>query len=345
MARGRTGLLPGLCAGPDPDGTLETLLGADGACVVREALQAAADHGSDAGKVLRLPGGDGARWLELGVTRLPARASGDAACYLLVARDVSARETSARRAIAAREALAVQSREDEYRAAIETSTDGYWAVDPSGRILDVNEAYCRLSGFAREEVVGHSSLEFDALADPADAPARVEQFRLAGRQRVETLHRARDGRLWPVEVNVTYSPVGGGRIFAFIKDQSAARRAEAELRRLWLAVEQTSNAVLITDLEGNIDYVNRAFCETTGYGREEVAARNARMLGSGRTPEASWQEMWGRIGQGLSWSGEWFNRRKDGQEYVASARVTPLREADGSITRYLAVQDDITERK
>ncbi|MFM7274798.1 MAG: hypothetical protein ACKO4A_13260, partial [Gammaproteobacteria bacterium] len=137
MARGRTGLLPGLCAGPDPDGTLETLLGADGACVVREALQAAADHGSDAGKVLRLPGGDGARWLELGVTRLPARASGDAACYLLVARDVSARETSARRAIAAREALAVQSREDEYRAAIETSTDGYWAVDPSGRILDV----------------------------------------------------------------------------------------------------------------------------------------------------------------------------------------------------------------
>jgi PAS domain S-box-containing protein len=467
-------LLPGLSLVPGPDCTVEALFGSDGASVLREVLRVAAERGSDAGKVLRLPGGDTPRWLELGATRLAASASEVGARYLLLARDVSTRETLMREAVAARDALteryrlvadnatdviwlydiveerfvymspavqrlrgftveeamsqsmrdsmdaeswdrsnagiamriaalqrgdgsariateelrlgcrdgsfidaevtttllrdasgrvnriegvsrdlrerrraelALKGREDEYRAAIETSPDGYWLLDASGRILDVNEAYCRLSGFAREELIGHTALEFDAGTDPAEVPARLEQIRQAGQQRIETWHRARDGRLWPVDVSVTFSPLAGGRMFAFIKDLSATRRAEAELRRLWLAVEQTSNSVLITDLEGNIEYVNRAFCEVSGFGRDEVVGRNARMLGSGRTPRTTWQAMWGRIGQGLSWSGEWINRRKDGREFIESARVTPLREPDGSTTRYLAVKDDITERK
>ncbi|MGB0129678.1 MAG: response regulator, partial [Rhodocyclaceae bacterium] len=102
---------------------------------------------------------------------------------------------------------------------------------------------------------------------------------------------------------------------------------------------------VITDLDANIEYVNEAFVQVTGYGREEVLGRNPRILNAGKTPKDRYEDLWASLTGGRSWKGEFVNRRKDGTEYVEFATIAPIREADGRITHYLAVKEDISEKK
>lgn len=132
-------------------------------------------------------------------------------------------------------------------------------------------------------------------------------------------------------------------------DAQAARReaeaAAAELRNLSMAVEQSTESIEITDLAGNITYVNDSFLRQTGYSREEVIGRNPRILQSGHTPETSYQAMWAALNNGQTWRGEFNNRRKDGSEYVEFATISPIRQPDGTVTHFVAVKEDITDRK
>lgn len=123
------------------------------------------------------------------------------------------------------------------------------------------------------------------------------------------------------------------------------RQAEDELRKLQLAVEQSPNSIVITDLDANIEYVNQGFVNVTGYGREEVIGRNPRMLRSGKTPPEVYQAMWAQLTRGEAWKDEFINRRKDGGEYVESIYFSPVRDADGRVTHYLAIGRDTTERR
>ena len=118
-----------------------------------------------------------------------------------------------------------------------------------------------------------------------------------------------------------------------------------EMGKLSLAVEQNPNSVVITDLEGNIEYVNLGFCNNTGYVAEEVVGQNARLLKSGQTPIASFESMWQSLLEGRSWKGEFINRSKGGELQTNFAHVLPLRQEDGSITNYVSIQEDITEKK
>ncbi|MCX7141218.1 MAG: ATP-binding protein [Proteobacteria bacterium] len=125
----------------------------------------------------------------------------------------------------------------------------------------------------------------------------------------------------------------------------AMRGREAQLQKLSQAVEQSPESIVITDLEGRIEYVNAAFTAVSGYGRDEVIGENPRILNSGKTPGASYAAMWQALAQGEPWRGEFCNRRRDGGEYVEFAIVTPMRQADGRITHYVATKEDITEKK
>lgn len=128
--------------------------------------------------------------------------------------------------------------------------------------------------------------------------------------------------------------------------REAERKAnEDELRKLSQALEQSPESIVITDTEARIEYVNQAFVENTGYAREALIGQNPRLLNSGLTPPETYVAMWESLVQGVPWKGEFINRRKDGSEYVEFAIVTPLRQADGSISHYVAVKDDITEKK
>lgn len=123
------------------------------------------------------------------------------------------------------------------------------------------------------------------------------------------------------------------------------KRRELELRQLSLAVEQSPESIVITDLDAKIVYVNEAFVRKTGYSREELIGSNPRILNSGKTPKENYLGLWGSLTSGQTWKGEFVNRCKDGSEYVEFAIVVPICQPDGCISHYLAIKEDITEKQ
>jgi len=130
-----------------------------------------------------------------------------------------------------------------------------------------------------------------------------------------------------------------------LREHAALRATQQELRKLSLAVEQSPDNVIITGVDARIEYVNDAFLRTTGYHRENVCGENPRLLNSGKTPKSTYAALWNTLALGHPWKGEFCNKRKDGSEYIVLSHVAPLRQADGRISHYVAVQEDITERK
>lgn len=130
-------------------------------------------------------------------------------------------------------------------------------------------------------------------------------------------------------------------------DRMAAEieRRDAELRRLSMAVEQSPECIVITDTNARIEYVNEAFCRITGYSREEAIGRNPRILNAGLTPRETYDELWATLSRGEVWRGEFHNTRKDGANYLELATIAPIKQPDGTITHYVAVKEDITQRK
>jgi PAS domain S-box-containing protein len=127
--------------------------------------------------------------------------------------------------------------------------------------------------------------------------------------------------------------------------REALRRSNVELRKLGRAVEQTPATVMITDLGGRIEYVNPRFTEVTGYTAEEALGQNPRILKSDRTPPEVHRAMWETIAAGRVWQGELCNRKKDGTLFWESASISPVRDEQGVTTSYVAVKEDITDRK
>jgi two-component system, sensor histidine kinase and response regulator len=147
-----------------------------------------------------------------------------------------------------------------------------------------------------------------------------------------------------------------GKVFAYVAAHSAMLqqaltddrerdRVESELRKLSSAVEQSPASIAITDLAATIIYVNDGFVRTTGYSRDELIGQNPRRLQSGLTPRSTYHDMWHKLRHGEVWRGELLNRRKDGSEYIEATVIAPVRQADGSISHYVAIKEDVTEQK
>jgi len=131
-------------------------------------------------------------------------------------------------------------------------------------------------------------------------------------------------------------------LLSILEDQ---KLAEASLRKLSQAVEQSPEAVVIADLEANIEYVNQAFLDASGYTLEEILGKNSRILQSGLTSQRTYEELWEALVNGRVWSGQLINKRKNGEIYYEHAVISPIRQADGKATHYLAVKQDVTEKK
>ena len=114
---------------------------------------------------------------------------------------------------------------------------------------------------------------------------------------------------------------------------------------LTYAVTNSPATVVITDVNGNIEYVNRKFCKLTGYAASEALNRNASMLNSGHMPKKFYRSLWGRLTKGKSWTGEFHNRKKNGEPYWEQAAISPVRDDKGCICHYLKIAEDITRRK
>ncbi|MBM4054034.1 MAG: EAL domain-containing protein [Planctomycetes bacterium] len=123
------------------------------------------------------------------------------------------------------------------------------------------------------------------------------------------------------------------------------KRAEGNVRKLFHAIEQSQNLVIITDIHGVIEYVNPRFISTTGYTKEEVIGKKPNILKSGNTPVEEYRRLWDTILYGKEWQGEFHNRKKNGELYWERASITPIRDEKGTITHFLGIKEDITDRK
>jgi hypothetical protein len=132
---------------------------------------------------------------------------------------------------------------------------------------------------------------------------------------------------------------------SLIQDITERKRAEEQLRKLSRAVEQSPASVMITNIQGNIEYVNPKFTQLTGYSSQEVMGRNPRILKSGMQPPEVYEELWKTILSGHEWRGEFANKKKNGEIYWESASIVPIRNSRGAITHFLAVKEDVTEGK
>ncbi len=131
----------------------------------------------------------------------------------------------------------------------------------------------------------------------------------------------------------------------FAADIDDRKAAESQSELLIAALEASANAIAITDLSGSIEWVNPAFCELTGYTRVELVGSNPRLLKSGMHDAAFYEEMWKTLKSGRSWRGEIVNRRKDGRLIDEELIIAPVRDAKGSTHHYIAIKQNISERK
>ena len=129
------------------------------------------------------------------------------------------------------------------------------------------------------------------------------------------------------------------------REISEHRQTNEKLRKLSRAVEQSASSIVITDTEGIIEHVNPAFCESTGYRFDEAVGQNPRVLKSGEHPPEFYREMWQTISSGRTWKGELVNKHKDGTRYWEYATISPVKDHAQNITHYIAIKDNITERK
>jgi PAS domain S-box-containing protein len=251
--------------------------------------------------------------------------------------------------LASREAYREQ--EAHFRALFEHAGDAI-LISCNQVCVDCNPRALALFGCAtREQLLGRSPADYSPPTQPDGRDSKLTSCDLAAAaalapQSFPWRHLRFDGGAFDAEVTINQIHHGDQVLIqSMIRDVSERRRDETELRKLSLAVEQSPSAVVITDDQANIEYVNPAFVAISGYRAEEVIGRNPRMLSSGQVDRATYEALWHNLKQGLAWQGEFINRRKDGVLYTESVWISPVRQADGRVSNYLAIKEDISERK
>lgn len=223
-------------------------------------------------------------------------------------------------------------------------------LDAEGRILRFNRFVEELSGYARSELQNADWFAIFPLEAERDAArARFLEAVAGGRSTANTsVIVARDGRRILVEWHDKPVRDAGGAIVGLLAlGQDVTERERLAESRLLLsaAVEQSVASIVITDAHADIQFVNAGFTRSTGYTLAEVLGQNPRLLKSGHTPPKAFEDMWAALTRGRPWEGELLNRKKNGEDYWELARISPIVDADGRTTHYLAVKEDITQRK
>lgn len=232
-----------------------------------------------------------------------------------------------------------------YKHVIETTNDGFWRFDTNGYLLEVNQSYARSVGYTINELIGkHISSISASTSVHEEVRARLDGIiNKTTSTDFETMHRHKDGHLVYFQTTNTYLPEANC-LFALLHDISRRKQAEAALRIAATAFE-THEAIMITDANANIIRVNNAFQVITGFSAEDVFGKNPRILSSGRQDRQFYAAMWKQLLKTGSWTGEIWDKRKNGQIYPKWLTITAVKDNEGITTEYVAIFSDITARK
>jgi PAS domain S-box-containing protein len=216
----------------------------------------------------------------------------------------------------------------------------------SGNIVEVNRAFLSLTKCKENEILG-KSLQGSGFFDGERFLGFFNDC-LAGKlnEPREATFVDIDGNLHYAEINTQLIDAAGQKLVLFVfHDITKRKSAEEKVQLLSRAIDQSPVSVVITDKEGQIEYVNPKFCEVTGYTSEEAIGQNPRVLKGGETPDTVYKDLWSKITNGEQWVGEFHNRKKNGELYWESATISGVRSEAGEVTHFLAVKEDITEKR
>ena len=241
---------------------------------------------------------------------------------------------------------ALEESRDQYFDLYEFAPVGYLTLSADGLIAQINLTGAKLLGRERDKLLLRPLRAFVMGRDEDRWMRHFITLKAGGEQGSIELELQRgDGSVFNARLDCTPQSERTPGMRIAMADITRQMQAAAQIRKLSMAVDQSPASIMITDLAANIEYANPSFLRSTGYEREEVIGENPRLLKSGKTPLETYGAMWDALTSGRPWQGEFVNRRKDGSEYVELAIITPLRDPDGKVTHYVAVQDDITEKK
>ncbi len=241
---------------------------------------------------------------------------------------------------------ALKDSEERFRIIFEESKDGIVQVDMENRKFhSANKAFCDMVQYTLDEI---GQLGIMDIHPGEDVPWILDEFdRRARRKTEKTMDipvRRKDGSIFWVDVKSSPVTISGKNfVLGNFRDVTERRKTMGTLARLGMAVEQTSETIIMADRDGTILYVNPAFERRSGYSREEVIGRSIATLRSGEHDESFYREMWSVIARGEAWTGHIINRKKDGSLYEEDATISPVRDSSGNVVNFVAVMRDVTQ--
>ncbi|NOY08025.1 MAG: PAS domain S-box protein [Spirochaetes bacterium] len=238
-----------------------------------------------------------------------------------------------------------------YRNIFDSANDAILIMEDS-KFTDCNGKTLEIFGVsAKKDIINHGLWEFSPAKQPDGSDsfikaAEIINTALSGTpRRFYWKHKKADGSLFDTEVSLNRIKGYRGYLLAMIRDITFTRQTGEQLKKLRITMEQSPVSIVITDLDGNIEYINPKFSEITGYSLEEVRGKNPRILKSGETSDGEYKKLWETITGGRIWRGEFHNLKKNGQLYWESAVIAPVKDDNGKITNFIGVKEDITELK
>jgi polar amino acid transport system substrate-binding protein len=244
--------------------------------------------------------------------------------------------------------------EERSRLLLESAGEGIFGVGKDGLVNFINPAGVKMLGYKDDEVIGHKIHPLIHHTNADGTPYPVEECPMHHSLVDGTISNIDDEVLWrkngtsfPVEYTSVPIRKDGSVIGTVVlfRDITERKQAEEELQKLSSAVEQSQVSVVITDPEGTVEYVNPKFTEVTGYSTEEAIGQNPRVLNAGIQPPEFYKDMWDTIKAGEVWQGEFANKKKSGDIFWENATISPIRNSESRVTHFVAVKEDITDRK
>lgn len=246
---------------------------------------------------------------------------------------------------------ALKDNEEKYRLLFYDSPEGNLIIS-GGVFVECNKAAELLIGYSRGDLLGKKPEELSPEYQPNgkrsdEMVADMVRRTLQGEKvQFNWIHVRSDGEEVTFRIHLNAIVYEGElAVFTTWHDITEQLKAEARLRELSVAVEQSPVSIVITNLDGSIKYVNPKTTQTTGYSAEELIGQNPRVLKSGDTTASEYDTLWNNISTGTTWNGIFHNKKKNGELYWESSTISPIFDSEGNITHYLAVKEDITKRK
>ncbi|MFA5300210.1 MAG: PAS domain S-box protein, partial [Lutibacter sp.] len=203
-----------------------------------------------------------------------------------------------------------------FRTLLDNSNDSIEVLDPAtGCFLDINENGCKELGYSRIEFLKLSVYDIDPLVSPQSFAEMIKELRKVEFITQEGIHKRKDGTSFPVEINIRLVNLEKEYIVSLARDISLRKQSEELVLKLSSAVEQSPVSVMITDKEGNIEYVNPRVIKITGYQLNEIIGKNPQIFSSGETTKSKYEDLWNNLRAGKEWHGELLNKKKNGEFY------------------------------